>query len=151
MGECERVAGVLNVRSLLSNSWKIADLNQPDIFLDAVLAAMWSDVIVISTRATEEPPVDLCVWVDAWLPRRHRGPGALMALVGAMTESRVTPCKVGEYLWAVARRAGLDPLGRQFRPPQRAPAFAYMHPTAEQACPMTQTLSQMLQTAYARR
>ena len=70
--ECERVTDVIGRDCLLIHAWKIADLTRPEVFPEAVRAASELDVIVISFRAAEEAPLDLCVWIDAWLPRCRR-------------------------------------------------------------------------------
>jgi len=67
----------------VQNTWcNTNSLSDPGILLDAVRAAVAADVIVISVYAADELPLDLYVWIEAWLPRRLSRRGALAALVG---------------------------------------------------------------------
>jgi hypothetical protein len=122
----------------IQNTWFHASyLSDPGMFLDAVRAALAADVIVIAVHAAEELPLDLYVWIDAWLPRRSARVGALAAVIGVAEPLDPKSLRTREYLQAVARRAKLD-----FVPHERQwpvlPAAASSQEAAERAGPAAQ-------------
>ncbi len=102
-----------------STEWRIRRLLDEQEFPEAVGAAARADVLAVALRAVEEPPIPLCVWIDAWLPRRLQRPGALLAWIGRLERPGAGPSSAQQYLQAVARRAGLDFLPREARPERR--------------------------------
>jgi hypothetical protein len=93
----------------IQNTWHdVNSLGDPANLLDAVRAALVADVIVVSVHAARELPIDLYVWVDAWMPRRLSRVGALTALVGVAEPLEPQSVRTIEYLQAVARKARLD-------------------------------------------
>jgi hypothetical protein len=149
MQECDREANLLKRECLFSNSWRLTDLAQPEAFQDAVLAAIWSDVIIVSVCANGSEPIDLYVWVDAWLPRRCRRPGALMALIRADEPSGLFSSHLRQYLRAVARRGELEYLVQERTQPQRNSSQAYHERVADQAHATTHTLRRVLKAGLA--
>jgi len=108
MQTCRRATQLVGEQSV-QNAWYDAhSLGDPGIFLDAVRAALVADVIVVSVYAADELPLDLYVWVQAWLPRRHSRAGALTALIGVAEPPDSRFVRTVEYLQAVASRAQLD-------------------------------------------
>jgi len=94
---------------LVQNRWfHVGSLTDAGIFHDAVHAALEADVIVITLYAAEELPLNLYVWIDAWLPRRRSRLGALTALIGVTEPPNAQPAHTLDYLRDVARRAQLD-------------------------------------------
>jgi hypothetical protein len=83
-------------------------LSDPQLLQDAVVAATLADVIVVSVHAAEELPLDLYVWIDAWLPRRPQRRGALLALIGARDQVDTGSSHALDYLQAVARKGNFD-------------------------------------------
>ena len=78
-----RLATQLAGEESVRNKWYNANsFNDHGILLEAVHAALVADVIVVSVYAAEELPLDLCVWFEAWSPRRPARAGALTALIG---------------------------------------------------------------------
>jgi hypothetical protein len=63
---------------------------------------------MISVYAADELPLQLYVWIDAWLPRRLSRAGALTAVIGVAEPLDSQSVRTHEYLQAVARRAQLD-------------------------------------------
>jgi hypothetical protein len=93
----------------VQNTWhQVSDLSDPGILRDAVQTALRADVIVVSIRAVDELPVELCAWIDAWLARRPPRVGALAALIGVAEQLGPQAVRTQEYLQAVARRGQLD-------------------------------------------
>ena len=93
----------------IQNAWyEVSSLRDAGMFLEAVQAAREADVIVVSIYAAEELPLELYVWIDVWLPRRHSRTGALAALIGVADPPGPALNRTFEYLQAVARRAELD-------------------------------------------
>jgi len=83
-------------------------LSDPGVLMEAVSSALEADVIVVSVYAAEELPLNLYVWVAAWLPRRLSRTGAMAALVGVAEPQDSQTARTIEYLEAVARRAQLE-------------------------------------------
>ena len=84
----ERVGQLIGTEDVRRQSWKISELTDPRVFLDAVQAAAEADVLVVSVRDTGELPISLYVWVDAWVPSRSGPAGALVALIGMPPHAR---------------------------------------------------------------
>src|SRR5580698_10505736 len=82
MQTCRRATQLVGEESVQNVWYDAKSLSDPGVFLDAVRAALVADVIVVSVYAAHELPLDLYVWVQAWLPRRHSRAGALTALIG---------------------------------------------------------------------
>jgi hypothetical protein len=90
-----------------TSCWEIGQLGKPLLLAKAVQDAAKADVIVIAVRAAKVLPLDLYVWVTAWLPRRQYRPGTLIALIGVSPTSRIRPFHTREYLESVARKGRL--------------------------------------------
>jgi hypothetical protein len=108
--QATRLAGAERVQNTWHNTNSLSD---PGILLNAVRAALVADVIVISVYAADEMPLDLRVWIEAWLPRRLSRRGALAALVGVSDPLDSPSVRALEYLQAVARKAQLDFIPQQ--------------------------------------
>ena len=64
---------------------------------------------VVSVYAADELPLDLYVWINAWLPRRRNArEGAFTELIGADNPQDSQSVRSHDYLHAVARKARLD-------------------------------------------
>jgi hypothetical protein len=105
---------------------------------------MRADVILISIHDTKELPTDLCVWIDAWLPRRRLPTGALIALVSVPEQPDVQTDHTRDYLRSVARRGRLDFLLRERKLPVASRGFFYMEKTADKTNPTTPVLQEVL-------
>ena len=107
----------------VQNRWyDVNSLSDTRILLEAVHAALVADVIVVSVYAADELPLDLYVWIDAWLPRRPSRMGALTALIGVADPLDSQSVRTQEYLEAVARKAQLDFIPQERKRPA-APFF----------------------------
>jgi hypothetical protein len=105
---CERVAGLISHEAVRTTWWKMDELGEPAVLAGAVSTAMRADIILTAVHAAEGFPLAFYMWVDAWLPHRPRGAGALAALI-ALPE-RMTPQldRPRDYLQALARKGRLD-------------------------------------------
>ena len=104
-----RVVQLSGPDAVLAAAWSIEELNQAQAFQEAVSAATLADVLMVSIHAGEQLPPGLCAWIDAWLPRRQRQDGALIALLGVVAGQPDVPSKQAEeYLRGVARQGRLD-------------------------------------------
>jgi hypothetical protein len=93
----------------VQNKWfDVNALSDPAVLSEAIRATLLADVIVVSVYAADELPLNLYVWVTAWLPRRLARVGAMAALVGVAQPLDSQSIRTIEYLHAVARRAQLD-------------------------------------------
>ena len=111
----------------IQNTWYDASsLGDPVTFLHAVSTALVADVIVVSIYAGDELPLDLYVWIDAWLPRRLLRAGALAAIVGVAEPMEPQSIRTFGYLEAVARKAQLD-----FIPDERRRPVTSLAPSAK--------------------
>jgi hypothetical protein len=105
----DRVTQIMGDQALAHASWSIAELDRPEFLSEAVSAAALADVLVVSIHAGEQLPSRLCGWIDAWLPRRQRQEGALIALMGVSAgQPDASSGKLEKYLRAVAHRGRLD-------------------------------------------
>jgi hypothetical protein len=121
---CNLVTDFVEKDCVASNSWRVCDLAAPQILHDAVRAAAQADVIVLSLRDAEELPLNLRDWIEAWLPRRELPVGALITLIGVADESKASSLHARRQLEAVARRARMDLLLEERRPPSLSPQSA---------------------------
>jgi hypothetical protein len=104
-----RLAAQLAGEDLIRNTWyDVHSLSDLGILLAAVRAALVADVIVVSVYAADQLPLDLYVWIDAWLPRRNAREGAFTALIGAEKPQDSQSVHTRDYLHAVAHKARLD-------------------------------------------
>jgi len=109
-----RVTQMMGSDAIANTGWDLVELNRPEVFSEAVSAAAIADVLVISIHAGEQLPPPLCAWIDAWLPRRQRQDGALIALLGTAAGQPDSLSKqTEEHLSTVARRGRLDFLLRE--------------------------------------
>jgi hypothetical protein len=103
-------------------TWKISDLTDARVFTDAVQAAAEADVVVVSARDAGELPMNLYVWIHAWMPRRAGREGALVALLGVPAQPDAESGRVHACLETVARWTGLDFLPRERKLPEEPSA-----------------------------
>jgi hypothetical protein len=108
-----RVGQLTGNGGICRKSWRISQLGQPAVFCEAVRAAAKADVLLIAMRDTEEVPGILHLWAEAWLPRRARRPGALVALIGVPPQPNAQTSYAHRFLELVARKGGLDYLPRE--------------------------------------
>lgn len=110
----DRVSRSIGRQSLHLRLWSFRDLSEPEIFQEAVVAAMAADVVIVSIRATEKLPARFCGWIDSWVPRRHRLDGTLIALVDVIGQHGAALELVQTYLRGVAQKARLEFLLREY-------------------------------------
>jgi len=104
----ERVGGLISDEAVCREAWKMSNLTDTSVFREAVRAAAEADVLVISVRDAGKLPVNLYLWIDAWLPSRIGPAGALVALIGVPPQPTGQSGRAYHYLETVARKAGLD-------------------------------------------
>jgi hypothetical protein len=85
---------------------------------------------MVSVYVAEELPLNLYVWITAWLPRRPARTGAMTAWVGAAESQDSQTRRSIKYLQAVARRAQLEFVPQ---PPPRASASSTISQPIQQA------------------
>ncbi len=105
---CHPVTQLVGDEWIDNNWYRVNDLGDPGILLDAVQTTLRADVIVVSVHALDELPVELYTWIDAWLPRRPPRVSALAAVIGVTGQQGSQAARTQEYLHAVARRGQLD-------------------------------------------
>jgi hypothetical protein len=130
---CGHVTQVAGKDAVHSTWWDISRLSDPEVFKDAVLMTMVADVILVSINDAEELPIDLCVWIDAWLPRRYVPMGALIALITKPEQPGDQMNHARDYLRTVAHKGRLDFLLRERRLPVTSRGYFYMEKPAEWA------------------
>lgn len=138
--EVGMLAGKGNVET---SFWQTGQLAQPQALSEAVEKSATADVVVVALRAAPELPIPFYVWVDAWLPRRAAGPGALVGLILSSSEMAGASRQVEDYLRAVARRARMEFTARQRRLDLELDA-AYGEDLARRATLVTPLLGQIL-------
>ena len=117
MQTCHRATKLAGEERIQNTWYHASSLSDPGTLLEAVCAALAADVIVIAVYAMEELPLDLYVWIDAWLPRRASRVGALAAVIGVAEPLEPQSVRTREYLEAVARKAQLDFIPQERRRP----------------------------------
>jgi hypothetical protein len=145
---CERVTRLVGQECFFSTAWPISELGEPHKFPEAVQAAAKADVIVVSVRASEGLPLDLYVWIDAWLPRRTQGMGALVALIGVPGCTDADSAAALDYLKAVAHKGNLDFLPQERKLPAEPPEVIRVDSLAERATTTTQVLNDILRDSH---
>ena len=70
-----RVGPLVGGGCICHQSWKISDLVDLRFFADAVQAAAKAGVVVVSVRDAGALPINLHVWIDAWMPETRRAAG----------------------------------------------------------------------------
>jgi hypothetical protein len=103
-----RAAQLAGEEQVQKKWYDVNALGDPALLREAVSSALRADVIVVSVYAAEELPLNLYVWVAAWLPRRFSRVGAMAAMVGVHEPEDSHSVRTIEYLQAVARKAQLE-------------------------------------------
>jgi hypothetical protein len=104
-GRVTQMAGEENISVA---TWSIDSLARPEVLEEAVSSAARADVIVIAVSAAERLPIDLCVWIGAWVSRRARRAGALVALIGLPQKPDLQAFSTRDFMQMVALKGGLD-------------------------------------------
>jgi hypothetical protein len=110
---CDQATELVGEESIQSTWWDLNRLGDPDVLMDAALAAMRADILVVSIYDTKELPAGLCAWMGAWLPHRRLPAGALIALIGVPDQPGAQFHHIHEFLRAGARKGKLDFLLRE--------------------------------------
>jgi hypothetical protein len=146
MQSCHRATQLAGGERVQNTWYNTNSLSDPGILLNAVRAAVAADVIVISVYAADELPLDLYVWIEAWLPRRLSRRGALAALVGVAQPLDSPSVRTLEWLQALARKAQLD-----FIPQQRERPAASVVSSIDLITEPASTAAQSLQELHSHR
>lgn len=138
------VSGLIGKESIDLRTWKVDDLTHPRVLPASVQAATLADMILVSLRMTNELPLALYVWIDAWLPRRGNNSGAIVALLANCEVSGNPPAHAEKYLKAVAARAGMEFLFREKRLPYDIPGSQFRRDLRQRAEVVTPVLGGIL-------
>jgi hypothetical protein len=103
-----KVRTLLGAKSLRCTWWNLADLIEPGVLAGAVSGAMRSDMTLVAVSNSEGLPLPFYYWVNAWLPHRLSGQGALVGLLGVPSPRSTESGRLRKYLRTVARRARMD-------------------------------------------
>jgi hypothetical protein len=141
---CDQVSRLAGKDAVCCTLWNISRLGDPEVLHDAVLTTMQADVILISIYDAKELPVDLCVWIDAWLPRRSLPTGALIALISVPGQTSAQLEHARGYLRAVAHKGRLDFLLRERKLPVASRGYFYMEKLTEWTSPTTSVVQKAL-------
>ncbi len=141
---CDHVTRLAGKDAVHSTWWEISRLSDPDVFKDAVLMTMVADVILVSINDAEELPINLCVWIDAWLPRRYQSVGALIALVSVPGQPGDQTTHARDYLRTVARKGRLDFLLRERRLPVTSRGYFFLEKSKEWTDPASSVVQEAL-------
>jgi hypothetical protein len=141
---CDRVTQITGKDAVRCTWWDINRLSDPEVLKDAVLTTMQADVILISIYDAKELPIDLCVWIDAWLPRRSLPTGALIALISVPGQMSAQLEHARGYLRAAARKGRLDFLLRERKLPVSSRGYFCVEKLTEQTNPTTSVVQKAL-------
>jgi hypothetical protein len=133
---CDQVAQRAEKNTIHSTWWKTSHLSNPKVLTYAALTAVQADVILVSIYDVGKLPVQLCMWIDEWLPRRSLPMGALITLFTVPGESGTQSNHAREYLRAIAQKSRMDFLLREHRLPIASRGFFYMEKAAERSINM---------------
>ena len=104
----QTIQTIVGSKAVKGTWWNVADLGQPGVLAGAVSRAMRSDMVVVAVSSSEGLPLPFYFWVNAWLPHRVAGPGALVGLISAPTQKTSQSGRIKRYLQTVARRGRMD-------------------------------------------
>jgi hypothetical protein len=104
----QKIQGILGAQAVRPTWWNVADLAEPGVLAGAVSKAIRSDLIVVAVGCSEGLPLPFYFWVNAWLPHRVNGVGALVGLLAAPVHKTTQSGRLKRYLQSVARRARMD-------------------------------------------
>jgi hypothetical protein len=104
----QTIQATVGSKAVRGTWWNLADLGQPGVLAGAVSRAMRSDMVVVAVSSSEGLPLAFYFWVNAWLPHRVAGPGALVGLLSAPTQKTTQSGRIKRYLQTVARRGRMD-------------------------------------------
>jgi len=104
----QKMQRILGAQAVRGTWWNVADLAEPGVLAGAVSKAIRSDLVVVAVSCSEGLPLPFYFWVNAWLPHRGNGLGALVALLAAPVHKTSQSGRLKRYLQSVARRARMD-------------------------------------------
>jgi hypothetical protein len=104
----QKLESILGAKSVRATWWNLADLMQPGVMAGAVSKAIRSDMIIVAVSGSEGLPLPFYFWVNAWLPHRLNGTGALVGLLGSPVPRTSESGRLRKFLRAVARRTRMD-------------------------------------------
>src|ERR1017187_6477518 len=110
---CDQVTRLAGKGAVRCTRWELGQLSDPDALLDASLMTMVADVVLVSIYDAKELPINLCAWIDTWLPNRCLPMGALIALISVPGQLDAQTKPARDCLRAVARKGRLDFLLRE--------------------------------------
>lgn len=93
---------------IASELWKFDFLRYAELQEEATRGALLADMIIIATQGGSGLPIHVKTWLEGWLPHKQKSPAALVAMVGRRDANIGERPLVGDYLQALARRAGMD-------------------------------------------
>ena len=105
---CSRVRHLIGEEGVRTNWWQADLLRDVEVLAEALSAASAAELLVVSVYASDQLPLDLYAWIDAWLSRRQVPTGALVALICVPDGAGSQAFRTRDYLQAVARTGGLD-------------------------------------------
>ena len=108
MGFWDRVTQLVGNEAAACASWSVAQLSQPQVFDQAVAAAVQAEVIVVAVQSANTLAPALRAWIDSWRGLRRRREGALIAVLGLPAHPGASSDCVQEHLHATARKGGMD-------------------------------------------
>jgi len=141
---CDQVTQLAGKDAVHCTRWEINQLGDPKALKDAVQSATQADAILISIYDTNELPMNLCGWIDAWLSRRSQPTGALIALISVPGQTSAQLEKARSYLRAVAHKGRLDFLLRERKLPVASRGYFYVEKHTEQTNPTTSVVQKAL-------
>ena len=141
---CDEVTRLAGKDAVHCAQWEVSRLSDPEVLKDATLMTMVADVVLVSIYGAKELPVDLCVWFDAWLPRRFLPAGALIALISVPGQTGAQLEHARGCLRAVARKGRLDFLLRERKLPVASRGYFYIEKLTEHTNPATSVAQKAL-------
>jgi hypothetical protein len=104
----QKVETTLGTGAVRGTWWNLGDLREPAVMAGAVSKAIRADMILLAVSTSEGLPLPFYFWVNAWLPHREAGAGALVALLGAPLPRTTESGRLKKFLRTVARRTRME-------------------------------------------
>jgi hypothetical protein len=139
---CDQVTRLAGEGACRCTWWEIGRLSDPDVLMDASLMTMVADVVLVSIYDAKELPINLCAWIDTWLPNRCLPMGALIALISVPGDLNAQTKPARDCLRAVARKGRMDFLLRERRLPETSRGYFYMEKAKGWTDPATSVLQE---------
>lgn len=94
--------------AISSNAWKFEALGNAKSAKAAAASAAKADMVIIAASGENEPPAVVKNWIKSWLPRKHKGTTALIALLDHEDDALHKSSPLCAYLRKAAKKTDMN-------------------------------------------